>query len=196
MSRLDLIVGPNGAGKSTFVREYLLPSLPPGTLSVDADGIAKARWPRAEAEHSYEAARIAADTRDRLLTLRQPFVAETVFSHPSKLDLIDNALAAGYTVALHVIVVPLVISQHRVPLRVAHGGHHVPPEKIAGRYTRLWPLVADAIGRADTAGVWDNSGRRPVKVAEFIGGLPVSPPRWPVWTPTPLAALTRPSPGR
>lgn len=186
MSRLDLIVGPNGAGKSTFVREYLLASLPPGTLFVNADEIARARWPGAEAEHSYEAARIAADTRDRLLTLRQPFIAETVFSHPSKLDLIDNALAAGYTVALHVIVVPLVISQHRVTLRVAQGGHKVPPEKIANRYKRLWSLVVDAIGRADSAGVWDNSGRQPVKVAEFIGGLPVSPPRWPAWTPSPL----------
>lgn len=190
MSRLDLIVGPNGAGKSTFVRENLLPSLPPGTLFVNADEIARARWPAAEAEHSYEAARIAANTRDRLLTVQQPFIAETVFSHPSKLDLIDNALAARYTVALHVLVVPLVISQHRVLVRVAHGGHGVPPDKIATRYTRLWPLVVEAIGRADAASVWDNSGRQPVKVAEFIGGLLISPPRWPAWTPAPLTAIT------
>ena len=190
MSRLDLIVGPNGAGKSTFVREYLLLSLPPGTLFVNADEVAKARWPGAETEHSYQAARIAADTRDRLLTLRQPFIAETVLSHPRNLDLIDNALTAGFTVGLHAIVVPLVISQHRVRLRVAHGGHSVPPKKIASQYMRLWPLVVDATGRADTAGVWDNSGRQPVKVAESIGGLPVSPQRWSTWTPSPLAALT------
>lgn len=190
MSRLDLVVGPNGAGKSTFVAENLLPSLPPATLFVNADDIARARWPGAEAEHSYEAARIAGSTRDRIVALGQPFIAETVFSHPSKLALVDDALAAGYWVALHVLVVPLVLSQHRVPLRVAHGGHSVPPDKIAGRYARLWPLVVDAIGRADTASVWDNSGRRPVKVADFVGGLPVGSPRWPDWTPDPLAALT------
>ncbi len=36
----------------------------------------------------------------------QPFIAETVFSHPSKLDLIDHAYAAGFTVFLHVMLVP------------------------------------------------------------------------------------------
>jgi predicted ABC-type ATPase len=189
MSRLDLVVGPNGAGKATFVRLVLQPTLPPGTLCVNADEIAKARWPGAESEHAYEAARIAADTRDRLIRTGRPFIAETVFSHASKLELIDQALAAGYTVALHVIAVPLVVALHRVPLRVASGGHDVPPGKIAERYERLWPLVADAITRADVAAVWDNSRRSPIKVGEFIGGLSVSPPTWPAWTPAPLTAL-------
>jgi predicted ABC-type ATPase len=189
MSRLDLVVGPNGAGKSTFVRLVLIPALPPGTLFVNADEITKVRWPGAETEHAYDAARIAADTRARLIQTGQPFIAETVFSHPSKLELIDDALATGYTVKLHVIAVPLVISLHRVPFRVAHGGHDVPPDKITQRYERLWPLVAEAITRADAADVWDNSRRRPVKVAEFIAGLSVGPPAWPAWTSEPLTNL-------
>jgi predicted ABC-type ATPase len=34
------------------------------------------------------------------------FIAETVFSHLSKLKLIDTAQAAGYFVALHVLLLP------------------------------------------------------------------------------------------
>jgi predicted ABC-type ATPase len=190
VSRLDLIVGPNGAGKSTFVRLVLAHALPPGTRFVNADEIAKIRWPGAAEEHAYDAAAIAADTRDRLIRTHQPFMAETVFSHPSKLDLIDQALGAGYTVKVHVIAVPLPVCLARVPRRVASGGHSVPREKIAERYERLWPLVAEAIVRADGADVWDNSRRSPVKVAEFIGGLAVAPPAWPAWTPEALSALT------
>lgn len=190
MSRLDLIVGPNGAGKSTFVELVLTKVLPPGTRFVNADEIAKLRWPGAEQEHSYEAAKIAADTRDRLIGTDQSFIAETVFSHPSKLDLIDQALAAGYSVKLHVIAIPAALAVARVRYRVASGGHSVPPEKVVERYERLWPLVAEAIGRADSADVWDNTRPSPpTKIAEFVGGLAVRPPLWPPWIPAALRNL-------
>ena len=191
MSRLDLIVGPNGAGKSTFVELVLTPSLPPGTGFVNADEIAKLRWPGAEQEHSYEAAKIASDTRERLITAGQAFIAETVFSHPSKLELIDQALAAGFRVKLHVIAIPAALAVARVRYRIASGGHSVPPHKILERYERLWPLVAEAIARADSADVWDNTRpSAPVKIAEFCGGLAVSPPQWPAWIPGTLRNLS------
>ena len=44
MNRLDLVVGPNGAGKSTFVELTLAPLLP-GSVFVNADEIARRRWP-------------------------------------------------------------------------------------------------------------------------------------------------------
>ena len=184
--RLDLVVGPNGAGKSTFVELVLAPLRPAATF-VNADIIAARRWPDDPQGHSYEAAQVAAATRDRLLELREPFIAETVFSHPSKLELIDGAVAAGYTVVLHALMVPEDLSVQRVAHRVASGGHAVPEDKIRQRYERLWPLVVDAIGRIDTARVWDNSRRDgPVEVALFVHGMPVGPCTWPAWTPRPL----------
>ncbi|MET0897636.1 MAG: ATPase, partial [Mycobacterium sp.] len=66
MKRLDLVIGPNGAGKSTFVALTLAPLLR-GSAFVNADEIAKARWPDDAAAHSYEAARVAADTRAALI---------------------------------------------------------------------------------------------------------------------------------
>ncbi|HXQ58772.1 MAG TPA: zeta toxin family protein, partial [Acidimicrobiales bacterium] len=150
--------------------------------------IARQRWPEAPEIHSYEAADIAAATRSRLIELRRPLIAETVFSHPSKLDLMDEARGGGYYIALHVILVPVDLAVARVAYRHAAGGHDVPEEKIRGRYERLWELVAVAVGKADAATFWDNTGiHEPLQVAAFIGGLAVRSPTWPAWGP---AALT------
>lgn len=192
MRRLDLVIGPNGAGKSTFVALTLAPLLT-GSVFVNADEIARQRWPRSPAEHSYEAARIAADTRSTLVELRRSFIAETVFSHPSKLELIDTARAAGYTVVLHVLLIPEDLAVHRVAHRVRAGGHDVPEDKIRQRHRRLWDLVVTAITRVDTATVYDNSAiRGPRIVARFSGGLPDGKLAWPLWSP---AGLTRRWPG-
>ena len=187
MKRLDLVVGSNGAGKSTFI-EFTLAPLLPGSPVVNADEIARHRWPGATAEHAYEAARIAADTRAALIELGQSFIAETVFSHPSKLDLLDTAHAAGYTVMLHVVLIPEELAVERVRHRVQSGGHQVPEDKIRQRYRRLWDLVAVAATRAEATSFYDNSARRgPRIVARLNAGFDVGAPSWPVWTP---AALT------
>jgi predicted ABC-type ATPase len=188
MIRLDLVVGPNGAGKSTFVAVTLAPLLP-GSAFVNADEIAKRRWPDDPASHAYDAAQVAADTRSKLIELRRPFIAETVFSHVSKLDLVGAALAAGYTVIVHVLLVPEDLAVERVKHRVRAGGHHVPVTKIRQRYRRLWTLVAEAVARADTATVYDNSGLQgPRIVAQLSGGDIIGSPAWPQWTPPPLTS--------
>jgi predicted ABC-type ATPase len=183
VNRVDLVIGPNGAGKSTFVELTLAP-LVPGSVFVNADEIAKARWPQDPAAHSYEAARVAADTRVRLIEQGRSFIAETVFSHPSKLELITAAQAGGYTVALHVLLVPEDLAVARVGYRVAAGGHGVPENKIRERHQRLWPLVVEAIGRCDTATVYDSSqARGPRIVAQMSGGFAVGAVSWPKWSP-------------
>jgi len=186
MNRLDLVVGPNGAGKSTFV-EFTLAPLLPGSVFVNADEIAKQRWPQDSAAHAYEAAQIAAETRAKLIELGRPFIAETMFSHPSKLDLIDTAHAAQYTVVLHILLIPEELAVQRVAHRVSAGGHPVAENKIRDRYHRLWALVTEAIMRCDQATVYDNSGLKgPRIVAQMSEGFIVGFPEWPPWTPTVL----------
>ncbi|MDV3126321.1 zeta toxin family protein [Mycobacterium sp. 21AC1] len=186
MKRVDVVVGPNGAGKSTFVAVTLAPLLP-GCAFVNADEIARQRWPADAAAHSYDAARIAAKTRATLIEMGRPFIAETVFSHPSKLDLIHEAHAAGYTVVVHALLIPEDLAVQRVRHRVLAGGHHVPEEKIRQRHHRLWPLVADAVSCADIATAYDNSRHRgPRIVARFNSGVALGSPTWPEWTPPPL----------
>lgn len=186
MHRIDLVAGPNGAGKSTFVA-LTLALLLPGSVVVDADEIARQRWPEHPASHAYDAAQVAADTRLKLIELGRSFIAETVFSHPSKLDLIRAAHAAGYVVVLHVLLVPEELAVERVKHRVQAGGHDVPQAKIRQRYHRLWALVAEAIAASDTATVYDNSRLAgPRIVAQLSGGEVVGSPTWPAWTPGPL----------
>ena len=186
MNRLDLVVGPNGAGKSTFVDLTLAPLLR-GSVFVNADEIARQRWPQDPMSHSYEAARLAAATRAKLIELGRPFIAETVFSHPSKLELVDAARAAGYTVVVHVLLIPEELAVKRVAHRVAAGGHAVPENKIRQRYRRLWDLVVTALGVCDTSTVYDNSRLRgPRIVAQISGGDIVGAPIWPAWTPQTL----------
>lgn len=188
MSRLDLVVGPNGSGKSTFASEILARQFP-GMPFVNADAIALARWPEDPEAHAYEAAEIAEATRTALIDSGRPFIAETVFSHPSKLALVSRARAAGYFVALHVLMVTEQLALARVAMRVRAGGHRVPEQKIQTRYRRLWPLVAEAAAETESTAFWDNSRLDgPTLVAELGSGYLLAPPRWPSWTPD---ALTR-----
>lgn len=192
MSRLDLVVGPNGAGKSTYVRYVLAPARP-GVPFVNADVLAAQRWPdpREAMAHAREASQLAAQARQRLLAQGRAFIAETVASHPSKVDLVEQAARAGYFVHVHVMLVGADQVVERVARRVEAGGHDVPEATVRARYQRLWPHVAQMVEAADTAEVFDNSGEGPRTVALFIAGDLVGATRWPAWTPEELRAATR-----
>ena len=186
MKQLHVVIGPNGSGKTTFVTEFLAPELP-GYAYVNADEIAKVRWPANPGAHAHEAAQVAAETRAHLIAGGRSFIAETVFSHPSKLEEIRSAQEVGYQVVLHVMLVPEELAVKRVAYRVRAGGHDVPERKIRERYHRLWQLVAQAISLAYKALVYDNSQTTgPFRVAEFLEGLPIGPATWPEWAPEPM----------
>jgi predicted ABC-type ATPase len=189
LKQLHAVIGPNGSGKTTFVTEFLALELP-GYAYVNADEIAKARWPADSDVHAYEAAQVAAETRAHLITSGRSFIAETVFSHPSKLEEIRSAQEADYQVVLHVMLVPEELAVRRVAYRVQAGGHDVPEHKIRERYHRLWRLVAQAISLADRAVMYDNSRPAgPVKIAEFFGGLPIGAANLLEWAPEPMVSL-------
>ncbi len=191
MSRLDLVVGPNGAGKTTFVRFTLAPERPRVPF-VNADILAAQHWPDpAEAmRRAGEASALAHTARQQLLADRREFIAETVASHPSKVDLVEQARQGGYYVAIPVILVPEDLAVQRVARRVEADGHDVPEAKIRARYRRLWDHVAAMVPLADAVEFYDNAGDRPRSVASFICGAAAMPPAWPAWTPAAISALT------
>jgi len=187
MPLLHLLAGPDGAGKSSYVRD-VLGRATGGLPFINADEIAAERWPDAQSEHAYEAAQIAESQRRERMVARESFISETVFSHPSKVQLVLDALDAGYLVHLHVIMVPVELTVQRVLERERRGGHAVPEQKIRDRYDRLWVHVTSAIRIADVAEVFDNSSARaPFRLcANYVHGIPLGSPIWPSWTPADL----------
>lgn len=183
------VVGPNGAGKTTLYDMVLGPAtrLP----FVNADLIAKDRWPGEEEQHGWDASIAAAEVRDALIAHRESFITETVFSHPSKVELVSQLIDAGYRVHLHVVIVPENLAVARVVNRVDNGGHAVPETKVRERFARLWPLVATAITRAHETTVYDNSNAaRPYRpAARFISGRPFGTIDWPSWAPPELQEI-------
>lgn len=182
MPVLHLLAGPNGAGKTTLVERVLAPvtRLP----FINADILAHQHWPGDEEAHGHDAAALAESARREAMSRGCSFIGETVFSHPSKLQLVRDARQAGYVVHLHVILVPLALCLARVPLRQAQGGHSVPEDHIRDRYDRLWPLVSQAMLLANASRVYDNSSaRRPFRViATYENGRLIGEPQWPPWS--------------
>ncbi len=188
MPLLHLLAGPNGAGKSSYVHDVLVPVT--GLPFINADEIAATRRLDAQPEHAYEAARIADAQRRELIGRGESFISETVFSHRSKVHLVEDAVEAGYLVHLHVIVVPVELTVQRVLERVRRGGHSVPEQKIRDRYERLWDHIAEAIQVADVTEVLDNSrARAPFRLcASFERGTLIGTPSRPAWAPAALLA--------
>lgn len=186
---LVLLAGPNGAGKSTLYQTRVAPRFA-GPL-INADLIQRDELQDASMEASYRAAEIAAERRADLLEARKSFATETVFSHPSKLDIINDAQARGYMViVMHVGVDDPDLSVARVRARTKEGGHDVPEKKIRDRYQRGQPLVRQAVLRADRGMVFDNSrlNEPPRLVALFAAGRLVrAEPIMPNWVLTSYA---------
>ena len=189
---LHLGAGPNGAGKSSFVTDVLQPTA--RLQFVNADQIAAERWPTDQARHAYEAAQSAEEERQRLLAAGESFIAETVFSHPSKVALVEEAIARQYLVHLHVLLIPVDLAVARVRDRVRRGGHDVPEQKIRERHDRLWWLVAEARATADRTDFYDNSrAASPFRlVATYERGRQVGEPTWPSWAPSVLPRTAPP----
>ncbi|MDX1009995.1 zeta toxin family protein [Sinorhizobium medicae] len=168
---LVLLAGPNGAGKSTLYQTRVAPRF--AGPFVNADIIQREEIKDPSMEASYKAAEVARDRRAELFGAGKSFATETVFSHPSKLEIIEEARSRGYIViVMHVGVESPDLSVARVKGRAGKGGHDVPEEKIRTSYTRGQPLIRAAILRSDRGMVFDNSrlNEPPRQVLAFANG--------------------------
>ena len=168
---LIILVGPNGAGKTTLY-EQRLRGLP--LPFINADSIARALYesgaPTGD-ETERLAAQLAEQRRQDLISRKESFITETVFSDPvgAKVAALKAAQAAGYLIVLlFVCVTSAELSALRVQTRVLAGGHDVPPDRIAPRYERMRKNVRAALAFVDYAILLDNSALdhplRPVAV--------------------------------
>jgi predicted ABC-type ATPase len=176
-----VLAGPNGAGKSTFY-ELFLEGVP--APFVNADRIARSVL-RDRPASDYEAARLAQEERQRLVTGRQSFIMETVFSDPvsDKVRFLERAQKDGWFVCLVYIGLDRPeISAARIAHRVRNGGHGVPIAKIVPRYRRSLLNLRKALRFVDHAWLYDNSAAPYRRVAELARGRTLwhaaDLPRW------------------
>ena len=149
--------GPNGAGKSTL-RQLTLAELT-GIPFINADEIAVAVFGKEQAaSKAYEAAAMAEEQRQAKLLAGESFSFETVMSHVSKVEFLQQAREAGYVVVAHFVGLDSAErSRARVIQRVFNGGHDVPDDKIEARYARVIENLGHLLDVPDELVIYDNS---------------------------------------
>jgi predicted ABC-type ATPase len=146
------LAGPNGSGKTSFYSTYLKQSNLP---FINADLLALQTGADA-----YKAAELADEIRRGLVEQRESFIFETVFSDPvgAKLQFLKETEAKGYSVVLIFIGIDgPQTSETRVAMRVSKGGHDVPANKIAERYSRTMKNLERAFLEIGNIRVYENS---------------------------------------
>jgi predicted ABC-type ATPase len=130
----------------------------------------------------YRASDMADAVRRDLVSVRESFIFETVFSDPvgDKLAFLQEAQKSGYTVVLFFIGIDgTETSRERVAMRVLKGGHDVPTPKLQARYARTIENLQRALATLPNIAVYDNSDlREPYRLVAEVreGQLQILPP--------------------
>lgn len=153
---LHVVAGPNGSGKSTLTAGGALGT---GRI-IDPDAIARTINPERPETAAVAAGREAIRQQSAAIAARESFTVETTLSGARTLKLMDQARDAGFRVELHYVSTgePRV-NVGRVASRVEQGGHHVPTVDVLRRFERSTENLPRAIAKADSATLYDSSGR-------------------------------------
>jgi predicted ABC-type ATPase len=199
--RVAIIAGPNGSGKTTFYYAKLAALFP---TFVNADQKAALLVSESDRETRDRSAAVLAEAaRLNLLTQREDFAFETVFSRTAHwLDFLRKLKDAGYEVWLFFICTesPL-LNVARVEARELAGGHSVPPAKVFSRFPGSIETALESRTLVDELWLYDNTspdtGHR--LVARFIRGqvdyFGASQPEWAAPFFLRQAARNMPDPG-
>lgn len=153
-----VLAGPNGSGKSTLAQFLKTHEWGRDTLFLNADFIAEefGSWNdeacvrRAQAECIKRLHQAIREHRN--------IMYESVFSHESKIDIVNKALQEGYFCRFFFISTESPdINLERVSIRVSESGHDVPQEKIKSRYQRSFMNAAVAMRMVQRGYCYDNS---------------------------------------
>ena len=155
---LFILAGPNGSGKTTFASLLLQHEWGQSCVNLNADALAQELGDWNDMNCILQAQQIIRERMDEALAEGKDILYETVFSHPSKLDLIRKALSLGYFVRLFFICTESPrINVDRVAARFAKGGHTVPGAKVSERYNRALLYGAEAMRMVHRGYLYDNS---------------------------------------
>lgn len=174
--RVVIFAGPNGAGKSTHA-DAILAALGIETF-VNADYIARGLSGRHTDAVAFEAGRIMLKRLRQLGNAGADFAFESTLSSRTFAVFLRALKAQGYAVAIYYFsLANAQLAIRRVKLRVALGGHDVPPEVVRRQFGRslrnFFTLYAPL---ADEWTLFDNSTSPHARIvaAQFAHQLTVS----------------------
>ncbi|MBS4047831.1 MAG: zeta toxin family protein [Alphaproteobacteria bacterium] len=162
-----IIAGPNGAGKTTYAMRFL-PEVMENPIFLNADEIARGLNPTAVQDVALEAGRRMLTRIGEHVERGDSFAFETTLSGRGYAKGIKTWRAAGYEVFLTFLCLPNAeAAKERVRLRVAQGGHNIPPDVIERRFSAGIKNF-DALYKPLVSGwsLYDNSGAAPLLIEE------------------------------
>lgn len=161
-----IIAGCNGAGKTT-ASFTILPEILDCKEFVNADEIAKGLSPFQPEKVAFEAGRIMLERIESLLNSNISFAFETTLASKIYKSKLEKAILNGYNIKLLFFWLPSVeMAINRVAIRVSEGGHNIPTDVIARRYSRgIENLFKIYIPLCDEWAVFDNSDELPDLIA-------------------------------
>lgn len=177
--QLLIVIGANGAGKSTWARKERN-RLP--TRFYNADSIAEGLGDFNDRQLQAKAREIVDTAIEQDLAAGRSFGFESTYSGASRPAIVRRAAAAGYAVqAVFIGTERHEINVDRVARRVEAGGHDVPTDEIVRRWRAAQANLQATWGVFRTVSVLDNSGDKPLTVAETHNGqllLSAKVPQW------------------
>lgn len=199
---IHVLAGVNGAGKSSIGEEEFrregAPVFNPDTI---AQEILKLHPDIALSLANAQAWQIGKSLLEQAVTQGKDYRFETALGGNTIVRLLEQATRSGHR--LHIWFCGLESADlhiSRVRIRVAHGGHDIPPEKIRERWTRSRENLVRLLPFIDHLRVYDNSAEadpadgerpRPVLLLEMKRGKITGPSdlsRAPDWAQPIIAA--------
>ncbi len=167
MKDVVVIGGPNGAGKTTWAVRRLPPTLNIREF-VNVDEIARGLSPLDPEGSAAAAGRLMIERLNDLLRAGQSFAFETTCSGRGHVARLLRCRAADYRITLVFLWLPSAdAALARVARRVSEGGHDIPAEIVARRYsTGLRNMRHLYLPLADRALIYDNSDGNGALIAE------------------------------
>ena len=162
-----MIAGPNGAGKTTFALRYL-PEITGCRNFINADLIADGLSPLDPSRVQLEAGKILLREIKTRVRKGEDFAFETTLSGRSYVRLLKELRSKDWKIVLFYLWIPSAeFSRLRVQQRVEAGGHDIPDDAIARRYSRtVSNFLTVFMPLCDEASCYDNSNPKPVMVFE------------------------------
>lgn len=170
--KLWIVAGPNGSGKSTLYDTTLIDDFGRSVWIINPDLLTQRIIDQenlARPEANREAVERIMSWLEASLRSHQTVGVETVLSTDKYRRLVEAARSGGFEICLiYVMLRSADLNVERVKVRVAHGGHDVPRDKIVARFQRSLEQLPWFLDRADRAYIFDNSGAEPRLVAEKL----------------------------